>query len=109
MVPPWGRPDSVADFCGPYGKRRVGLAVVARRFLLLLVQPVKLTAEVVKVLARFGKAVNLQELEPEPFGLFGLLNKQLSYVRRGHVHLPFLDGLRRSRWARLFRRACLAS
>ena len=59
--------------------------------LLLLVQAVKLAAEVVKVLARFGKAVDLQELEPEPFGLFGLLYKQLGGAGRVHVHLPFLD------------------
>ena len=56
--------------------------------LLLLVQAVKLAAEVVKVLARFGKAVDLQELEPEPFGLFGLLYKQLGGAGRVHVHLP---------------------
>ena len=69
--------------------------------LLLLVQAVKLAAEVVKVLACFGKAVDLQELEPEPFGLFGLLYKQLGGAGRVHVHLPFLDaaGVAAVRWA----------
>lgn len=70
-------------------------------FLLLLVQPVKLTAEAVKVLAYSRKPVDLQELEPEPLGLFGLFNKQLADVGRVHVHLPFLDTARAAavRWA----------
>lgn len=48
---------------GSSGKRRVSVGAGTRRFLLLLVQPVKLAAELVKVLARFGKAVDLFELD----------------------------------------------
>ncbi len=84
-------------------------------FLLLAVQPVKLAAELVKVLALGGKPCDLLELPPElfdlngkPRGFLGLLYQQLGGVWRGHVHLPFLDaaapgggslGLGRGAWA----------
>ena len=62
---------------------------MARRFL-LLGQPLKLSPELVKVFALFRKALDREKLEPEPFGLFGLLNEQFRYAWRSHVHLPFL-------------------
>ena len=37
-----------------------------------------------------GLALVSEYQEPEPFGLLGLLDKQLACVRRGHVHLSFL-------------------
>lgn len=70
-------------------------------FLLLPVQPVKLAAELVKVFALGSKPVDLLEHEPEAFGLFGLLYKQLGGAGRVHVHLPLLDaaGVAAVRWA----------
>lgn len=70
-------------------------------FLLLLVQPIKLAAELVEILAHAGKAFDFEKPEPEPFGLFGLLNKQFGGAGRVHVHLPFLDaaGVAAVHWA----------
>ena len=88
---------------GPYGARR-GRACWAgpRRFLLLAGQPVKLPAQLVRVVALGGKPGNFLEPLPElfdlhgkPGGLLRLLYQQFRDVRRVHVHLPFLDALRR--------------
>ena len=58
------------------------------RFLLLLIQPVKLAAEFVKVFADTGKALDFEKPEPEPLGLLGLLYKQLCGAGRGHILPP---------------------
>ena len=73
-----------------------------RRFLLLAGQPVKLPAQLVRVAALGGKPGNFLEPLPElfdlhgkPGGLLRLLYQQFRDVGRVHVHLPFLDALRR--------------
>ena len=79
-----------------------------RRFLLLAGQPVKLPAQLVRVVALGGKPGNFLEPLPElfdlhgkPGGLLRLLYQQFRDVRRVHVHLPFLDaaGVAAVRWA----------
>ena len=62
----------------------------------LLVQPL---AELFTELLD-GLALVSEYQEPEPFGLLGLLDKQLARIWRGHVHLPFLVAFRRfaGRW-----------
>ena len=77
-------------------------------FLLLAGQPVKLPAQLVRVVALGGKPGNFLEPLPElfdlhgkPGGLLRLLYQQFRDVRRVHVHLPFLDaaGVAAVRWA----------
>lgn len=95
---PGGAPEVANCRRGRWGKRRASRGLVARRFL-LPVQPFKFPAELVEVLALGGKPVDFPELVVEPRCPLGLLYKQLSRARRGHVHLPFLDALRRFAFA----------